>query len=99
MALAEQVDDVRWKVHTTNLLEEVLNNKGASILAIPLKVLGEKLAEIAELAIEIDDPRLHLLMMDLTLYSASDPAETPLDEIAEIRTALIEQINQRANQG
>lgn len=77
-----------WRVHTPNLLEEVLNNPGAAALKIPLQILGQKLNELGELAVEIDDPRLHLLMMDLTLYAQGDPDETPIDEIAETREAL-----------
>jgi hypothetical protein len=40
---------------------------------MPFKILGHTLHELAELAIDIDDPRLHLMAFDLTLYETADP--------------------------
>ena len=50
------------------LLEEVLNNQTCAILKIPLNITRILLGELAQLAIEIDDPRLHLMMIRLGLY-------------------------------
>ena len=50
------------------LLEEVLNNQTCAILKIPINITRALLGELAQLAIEIDDPRLHLMMIRLGLY-------------------------------
>jgi len=62
-----------WKIHTPNLLREVLNNHGAGILEKPLQILAEKLSKVAERAIELDDKVLLKLCCDLTLLEESDP--------------------------
>ena len=53
------------------LLNEVLCNPGAAILKIPIQITKNILAELAQLAIEIDDPRLHKMMLRLGLYDVS----------------------------
>ena len=68
--------DAKWKVHTPNLLREVMSNDSTAVLKIPIAVLAELLAEVAERAIELDDDKLNELMLRLTLYSAADP-ESP----------------------
>lgn len=68
-----------WKCHTPRLFEEVLCNKGAAILKIPLKILLGILGEVAQRAIELDDPRLNLLMLRLTLFSCADPSSDDYD--------------------
>lgn len=50
------------------LLDEVLNNQSCSILKLPINITKRVLAELAKLAIEIDDDRLHILMLRLGLY-------------------------------
>lgn len=50
------------------LLDEVLCNKGASALVRPIQITKQILAELAQLAIEIDDKRLHVMMLRLGLY-------------------------------
>ena len=54
------------------LLKETLNNKGADALRAPIQITLGLLAQLAELAIEIDDPRLHLMMIRLGLYDFKD---------------------------
>ena len=66
--------ELNWKVHTTELFEEILSNKKVNApFGIPLKVLREILSEIAMRAIDLNDPELHKLMIRLTLYSFADP--------------------------
>lgn len=68
---------IAWRCHMPNLLNEILQNPGTSALHMPLRILGHTLHELAELAIDINDPRLHLMAYDLTLYEAADPEQTP----------------------
>ncbi len=70
-----------WKVHTPSLLTEVLNNKGAAILAQPINIFANLLAKVAERAAQIDDPELNILMMRLTLYEQADPEKRTFREI------------------
>jgi len=53
------------------LLDEVLSNQTCAILKIPINLTKGILAELAQLAIEIDDDRLHIMMLRLGLYECS----------------------------
>ncbi len=68
-----------WRVHTPNLLTEVLNNPGTSILSKPINILGKLLAEVATRASELNDVELNKLMIQLTLYSVADPSSDDYD--------------------
>lgn len=68
-----------WRVHTPNLLKEVLNNPVAAMLAIPMNVLGKLLAAVGERASELNDRALNKLMLRLTIYSAADPESPEYD--------------------
>lgn len=76
-----QFHNPSWKVHTPNLLQEVLNNQGAGVLRQPMTILSRLLAQVAERASEINDPALNMLMLRLTLYDAADPLLHPQQEI------------------
>jgi hypothetical protein len=89
---------LHWKVHMPNLLKEILTNPGTSALVKPLQIVAHTLHELAELAIEIDDPRLHLMMFDLTLYEISDPLQTDKDVIANAREYLVGLCREEAKQ-
>jgi hypothetical protein len=60
--------DLVWRINTPQLLKEVCNNPGTSVLGKPLTILGCKLHEVAERAAELNDPALNILMLELTLY-------------------------------
>jgi len=62
-----------WRVNTSQLLEEITKNKGASQLVIPLRIFNSILAEIAKRAIELDDKEMNKLMLRLSLYEVSNP--------------------------
>lgn len=64
---------LEWKVHTKNLLQEVLENKGCAILEKPISILGNILLEVSERASEINDKKLNQLMVRLCLYECADP--------------------------
>jgi len=70
---------VDWKVHTSNLFQEVLTCHGASILFRPLQILASILAEVGERASELNDPELNALMCRLTIYSIADPHSPDYD--------------------
>jgi hypothetical protein len=77
-----------WKVHVPNLLREILNNPTTAVLAQPLNIFGNLLAQVASRAIEMDDPALNILMLRLTLYDQADPQ---LHKISEIEAAFAAQ--------
>jgi hypothetical protein len=84
---------LHWKVHTPNLLKEILGNPGTGILNKPIYFLGQLLAAVAERAIILDDPILNGLMLRLTLYEQGDPSH-PEYYMAweETKKAMAEQI-------
>lgn len=57
------------------LLDEVLSNQGTSVLRTPILITKKLLSELAELAIEIDDNRLNLMMLRLGLYEFKSAAD------------------------
>lgn len=63
-----------WRVHTPNLLGEIINsNPSCSALYRPLQIFAHLLGAVADRATELNDEELNRLMLRLTLYSASDP--------------------------
>ncbi len=70
---------LNWRCHIPKLFAEILNNDTAAILAVPLQITLGILGEVAQRAIELDDPELHLLMLRLTLYSSADPSSDEYD--------------------
>lgn len=72
----KKLEAMSWRCHTPNLLEEILKNPGTGILQVPLKLFGQMLGEVADRAVQLNDPELNRLMLRLTLYSAADP-ESP----------------------
>ena len=81
---------VEFKVHTPNLLKEILNNPGTGILSKPLNILGRILYEVGQEASRINDPRLNALMMRLTIYAEADP------ECKEYNPKLVKEVTDLA---
>jgi len=79
--------DKSWKVHTSNLLEEILTNKSATILHKPLAIFGRVLAEVGERAAELNDPILNELMCRLTIYEIADQTKSTYDKAAVAEVA------------
>lgn len=71
---------MKFDSNLPGLLDEVLNNSGTAILRVPIMITKGILAELATLAIEIDDPRLHKLMLRLGLYDC-----TAAERVARIK--------------
>jgi len=70
---------LNWRCHTTRLFEEILVNPGCAMLQQPLIILRSLLAEVAQRCIEINDDKLNLLMLRLTLYECADPLSENYD--------------------
>lgn len=68
-----------WKVHTPNLLKEVLANPSCAILKIPISIFGKLLFEVGERASELNDHKLNELMIRLAIYSVADPESKDYD--------------------
>ncbi len=72
-----------WKCNTPGLFAEIMQNKGTAILLQPLNILTTLLKEVAERAIELDDPILNKLMFNLALYEGSLPNHPDYKALSE----------------
>jgi hypothetical protein len=79
-------DIMRWRVNTPQLLKEIAENNGVAILKIPLNVFQSILAEVAERASELNDPKMNALMCRLAMYSVSDPYSGDYDSEITLKT-------------
>ena len=70
---------MEWKVHTPNLLKEILSNSQTAILRIPINVFGRLLYQVGERARVLNDLELNRLMLRLTIYSQADPESEDYD--------------------
>lgn len=73
------MSEAYWKVHTSNLLGEVLNNSTTGVLRLPLNILARLLGAVAIRASQLNDPELNKLMLRLTLYAIADPESADYD--------------------
>jgi hypothetical protein len=78
-----------WKVHTPNFLQEILKNNSTGILYRPMQIFASLLQQVAQRALEIDDPELNLLMCRLTLYGTADMDSPDYDK------ALVDELKRR----
>ena len=63
-----------WRVHTAALIREIIQCcTGASALSTPLSIFASILAQVADRAAELNDPKLNALMCRLTMYEQADP--------------------------
>lgn len=76
----------RFDCNLPGLLEEVLNNPTCAILKIPINITRSILADLAQLAIEIDDDRLHVIMLRLNLYDM--PNDKRVKEIKRLEDRI-----------
>lgn len=71
---------LHFRVDTPRLLNEIATcaiPNTAGVLKVPLNVFRTYLGLIAQRAIELDDPKLNILMLEMNLYEISP------DEIVE----------------
>jgi hypothetical protein len=77
------INRLSWRVHTPNLINDIIANMDRKSyeqnVMTPMVIFQSILRELAELAIEIDDPRLSLIMCRLTLFSCADKREPDYD--------------------
>lgn len=76
----------RFDCNLPGLLDEVLNNESCAILKIPINITKRMLADLAQLAIEIDDDRLHVMMLRLNLYDM--PNDKRVKEIKRLEDRI-----------
>jgi hypothetical protein len=92
-------DKLKWKIDTISLLTEIVDcaiPKKMVVLYQPVNQLRLKLWELAELGREIDDPRLHLWLCEMTLYSIADPKSEDYDP--EVFKKLEQKIKELKNE-
>lgn len=73
--------EAQWKVHTGNLLGEVLNNSSTGVLQKPLTIFAKLLEQVSTRASQLNDPELNKLMVRLTLYEIADPESKMYDPV------------------
>ena len=71
-----------WRVHTPNLIKEILGNKSKDIAAlrIPIAIFLELLVKVGERASQLNDKELNKLMTRLTVYEFADPQSKHYDD-------------------
>jgi len=76
--LVDTVISIGFRVNTIGLLTEIADaglDRRMGVLKIPLNIFKNILGEVAQRAIELNDPHLNILMLKLALY------EVPYNEI------------------
>ncbi len=88
----KEITHLNWRCHTPRLFEEMLINPGMTVFVQPLQIFKGILVQVAQRAIELDDDKLNLLMLRLTLYDCSDPQleNYDPDAISRLETAIAE---------
>ena len=72
---------MQFRVDTVSLLTEIADaglDRGMGVLKIPINIFKDLLADVAQRATELNDPRLNILMLRLALY------EVPNNKIPEM---------------
>lgn len=86
MSNKPQSDKLHFDSNLPGLLNEVMNNQSCSILKLPIGITKGILGELAELAIELDDDRLHRMMLRLGLYDCT--ASERVERIKELERRI-----------
>jgi hypothetical protein len=79
-----------FKIHAPQFLKELfdLNPKLGGVLFVPANVFRLYLAQIAERASQLNDPKLNAIMVQMSLYEVADPQSPEYD--AKVAADLIE---------
>lgn len=65
------MNDVVWKVDLPEFLKEIVECSSNTPYAITFKILAQVLNVLIERAIEINDPALNIIMLNLGLYEGA----------------------------
>lgn len=65
------MNDVVWKVDLPAFLKEIVECSSNTPYAITFKILAQVLNVLIERAIEINDPALNIIMLNLGLYEGA----------------------------
>lgn len=80
--------DLTFRVETDLLLREIIDcamPRNMGILKIPINIFRRLLVQVAQRAIEIDDPQLNILMLSLGLYEVHPEKVTEEIEKQKLR--------------
>lgn len=79
--------DMVWKVDLPSLLKEIAECSKSVPYAITFKILAQVLNVLTERAIEINDPALNIIMLNLGLYEGAN--DKNVDEVISQLRKLI----------
>lgn len=84
--LMTETTTLGWRVHTSNLLNEIMINRACGALKIPVTIFSHLLAAVGERAAQLNDSELNKLMTRLTIYDFADPQSKnyDLEKVQEI---------------
>lgn len=71
--------ELKWKCHTKNLFDEIIECSGVPVLRVPLNICYTLIQKVADRCAEINDPKLNALMVQLTMYTIADPEHEDFD--------------------
>lgn len=81
--LSYVMNDMAWKIDLPKFLKEIQECSKSTPHSASFKVLGYVLSILVERAIELDDPVLHIIMLNLSLYEGShdDDAKDVIEKL------------------
>lgn len=83
------MDDMAWKVDLPRFLKEIAECSKSIPYAMTFKILAQVLKVLTERAIEINDPALNIIMLNLGLYEGAH--DENVDEvISQLRKLIID---------
>ena len=74
-----------FNVDVPQLIKEISNNNEVACLSVPLTILQKKLRKLTERAIELDDPELNIIMLEMKLYEVNHSRISALIKIQQER--------------
>lgn len=81
------MNDMSWKVDLPNFMKEIAECSKSIPYAVTFKILNSVLGILAERAIEINDPALNIIMLNLGLYEGAH--DKNVDEVISQLRKLI----------
>ena len=81
--------DLHFRLDAPQLLKEIAENGltgNMGVLKIPLNIFRNYLGRLAEIAIELDDPKLNIIMLEMSIYEVD--AKTVVGLIEEQKKRL-----------